>query len=396
MKFFCTKMMIAGLWLLWLAPMVGIAQDAPARPQPPPEFKSTEVAEDRKLTFRVLAPKATAVRMTSSDIEGLGRGGLELKKGENGVWEGVTPSAVLAGAYRYNFNVDGITVIDPKNPITSESNANTWSLVVVPGSPTADVKDVPHGSVAKVYYYSKSLKAQRRMHVYTPPGYEAGSDKYPVFYLLHGAFDCDDSWTSVGRANFILDNLIAEGKCKPMIVVMPAGHTGVFSFGGPPGEDRFGKQMNAFTEDFVGDIRPYVESHYRVKEGRENRAIAGLSMGGAQTITIAMRQLGDYAYYGVYSSGVFGIAGGGPGAPAGGADFETANAKALDDAELKKELKLFWFATGKADFLVDTSRKTVEMLKKHGFDVKYEEGEGGHTWINWRAYLAEFAPKLFQ
>lgn len=383
------------VWCALLAPVASFSQEGAARFTPPPEFKSADVAEDRKITFRVFAPKATAVRLSSSDIEGLGRGGLELKKAENGVWEGVTPQAVEAGAYRYNFNIDGITVIDPKNPITSESNANTWSLVVVPGSATADVKAVPHGAVAEVYYQSKALNTQRRMHVYTPPGYENGDEKYPVFYLLHGAMDSDDSWTSVGRANFILDNLIAEGKCKPMIVVMPAGHTGTFRFG-PPGDDSFGKQMNAFKDDFIGDIRPYVEKHYRVKEGRANRAVAGLSMGGAQTISIAMSQLGDYAYYGVFSSGVFGIAGGGPGAPPGGADFEKTNEKVLDDAELKKDLKLVWFATGKTDFLLDTSRKTVEVFKKHKFDVTYVEGEGGHTWINWRAYLAEFAPQLFQ
>lgn len=395
MKHFMLKLMFCGLLVSRLLPAIGAAQEGPPRFQAPPEFKSAEVAEDKKITFRILAPNAKTIRMTSSDIEGLGRGGLELKKAENGVWEGVTPSAVVPGAYRYNFNVDGVTVIDPKNPITSESNANTWSLVVVPGSATADVKDVPHGAVSEIFYESKSLKMPRRMHVYTPPGYEAGSDKYPVLYLLHGAFDCDDSWTSVGRANFILDNLIAEGKCKPMIVVMPTGHVGPFRFG-PPGEDVLGKQVNGFKEDFISDIRPYVEKHYRVKEGRANRAIAGLSMGGAQTITVAMSQLGDFAYFGVFSSGVFGIAGGGPGGPGGGVDFEKANAEVLDNAELKKDLKLVWFATGKGDFLVDTSRKTVEVLKKHGFDVTYEEGEGGHTWINWRAYIAEFAPKLFQ
>lgn len=395
MKRLMLKLMFCGLIVSSLLPEIGVGQEGPPRFQAPPEFKSADVAEDKKITFRILAPNAKAVRMTSSDIEGLGRGGLELKKAENGVWEGATPTAVVPGAYRYNFNVDGVTVIDPKNPITSESNANTWSLVVVPGSATADVKDVPHGAVSEVFYESKSLKMPRRMHVYTPPGYEAGSDKYPVLYLLHGAFDCDDSWTSIGRANFILDNLIAEGKCKPMIVVMPTGHVGAFRFG-PPGEDVLGKQVNGFKEDFISDIRPYVEKHYRVKDGRANRAIAGLSMGGAQTITIAMSQLGDFAYYGVFSSGVFGIAGGGPGGPSGGVDFEKVNAAVLDNAELKKDLKLVWFATGKGDFLVDTSRKTVEVLKKHGFDVTYEEGEGGHTWINWRAYIAEFAPKLFQ
>ena len=162
--------------------------------------------------------------LSSSDLPGIGRG-VEMKKAENGVWEATT-GPVASGAYRYNFNVDGLAVIDPRNPATSESNMNTWSLVYVPGSDAWDVKDVPHGAVAQVTYQSKTLKRPRRMHVYTPPGYEKGEGKYPVFYLLHGAFDCDASWSTVGRAGFILDNLIAAGKAKPMIVVMPMGHTG--------------------------------------------------------------------------------------------------------------------------------------------------------------------------
>jgi enterochelin esterase-like enzyme len=148
------------------------------------------------------------------------------------------------------------------------------------------------------------------MHVYTPPGYESGEGKYPVFYLLHGAMDCDDSWSSVGRAGFILDNLIAAKKAKPMVVVMPAGHTGPFTFG------RGGLPMDEFVQDFNGDILPYVEKNYRVHTDRQNRAIAGLSMGGAHTLSIAIPQLEKFAYIGVFSSGVFGIAGGGRGGPA--------------------------------------------------------------------------------
>jgi enterochelin esterase family protein len=231
------------------------------------------------------------------------------------------------------------------------------------------------------------------MHVYTPPGYENGQDQYPVLYLLHGAFDCDNTWSTVGRAGFILDNLIAAGKAKPMIVVMPAGHTGPFRFG-PPGDRTFERQVDEFGNDFTKDLRPYVEKNYRVIDNRSQRAIAGLSMGGSQTLNIAFAELDDYGYIGVFSSGIFGIAGGFGGRPPS-REWEEGHKEVLDDAELNNDLKLLWFATGKDDFLVRTTEATVDMLKSHGFDVTYRETEGGHTWINWRDYLHEFAPLLF-
>lgn len=348
---------------------------------------SPEVAGDRQVTFRLRAPKAESVKLTGSDLPGLG-GGKDLTRGTNDVWE-VTVGPVPPGSYRYTFNVDGLTVLDPRNPKTSESNENAWSLVHVPGLEWQDTQDVPHGAVAEVPYWSPTLKKFRRMHVYTPPGYEAGGEKYPVFYLLHGASDSDDSWTTVGRAGFILDNLIAAGKAKPMVVVMPAGHTGPFRMGGP-------MRMNEFEEEFVKDILPLVETRYRVRTDRASRALAGLSMGGAQTLNIGIPQLSQFAYLGVFSSGVFGIVQR-PGAPAPqGPGFEEKNKVMLDDASLKPGLKLFWFATGKDDFLVETSRKTVEMFKSHQFDVVYKETEGAHTWDKWREYLNEFAPQLFQ
>ena len=184
-----------------------------------------------------------------------------------------------SGAYRYNFNVDGVSVMDPRSASVSESNGNAWSMVYVPGADFMETKDVPHGAVASVTYYSKSLGRFRRMHVYTPPGYETGSQKYPVFYLLHGAGDCDDSWTSVGRAGFIIDNLIAAKKAKPMVIVMPAGHTSRTRPRSPRSDFN-----DEFVKDFVNDIMPYAETHYRVLRDRQHRAIAGLSMGGAQTL----------------------------------------------------------------------------------------------------------------
>lgn len=172
-----------------------------------------------------------------------------MTKDTNGVWE-VTLGPLEPGAYRYNFSVDGLGVIDPRNAAISESNNNVWSLVIVPGSDLMDTRDLPHGAVAAVTYYSKALQRFRRLHVYTPPGYETGKGKFPVFYLLHGAGDCDEAWTSVGRAGFILDNLLAAGKVKPMIVVMPAGHTGPFRAGGPR------TAQEEFSKDFVSDIMP--------------------------------------------------------------------------------------------------------------------------------------------
>jgi enterochelin esterase family protein len=313
-----------------------------------------------------------------------------------------------AGAYRYNFNVNGVTVVDPRSPVISESNNNIWSLVYVPGSDFMDTKNVPHGAVAAVTYYSTALGKFRRMHVYTPPGYESGQGKYPVFYLLHGAGDNDDAWTSVGRAGFILDNLIAAKKAKPMIVVMPAGHTRRAGFG-PASAPAPGSAPppDEFVQDFVSDLMPYVEKNYRTLPGRAQRAIAGLSMGGSQTLNIAIPNLEKFAYIGVYSSGLLSAFTRQPPAgavnappagqltPAGTAWVKQQQAK-LDDANLKKGLKLFWLATGKEDGLMPSTKATVELFKQHGFTPAFHESAGGHTWINWRNYLIEFAPQLFQ
>jgi len=375
--------------LLTLALLVVVAFSAAAQraergrgPQAP-QVVSPEVHPDRRVTFRVLATNAQSVRLSAGDIQGNGRNA-ELTKGTNGVWE-VTLDPIDPGAYRYNFNIDGLAVIDPRNPATSESNNNVWSLVYVPGT-FSDTKDVPHGAIAEVTYHSKALQRPRRMHVYTPPGYESGKGKFPVFYLLHGAGDSDDAWTTVGRAGFILDNLIADKKAKPMIVAMPAGHTRSAGF-------RAGStNADEFVQDFLTDIMPAVEKNYRVITDRDHRAIAGLSMGGGQTLNIAIPHLDQFAYIGVYSSGIFGIVSTNRTSPA----FEDQHKDILDNAKLKKGLKLFWFGTGKDDFLVQTTRATVDMFKKHGFDVAYDETTGAHTWIVWRNYLHDFAPRLFQ
>ncbi len=388
-----------------------------------PQVVSPEVLADHRVTFRILAPNAQAVTLSAGDIQatawasaaanasapanpGGGRGGRPLTKGENGIWELTTSDPVGPGAYRYVFNVDGVTTMDPRNTSISESNAQNWSMFFVPGEAFMETRDVPHGAVASVTYYSKTLDKFRRMHVYTPPGYEINSRKYPVFYLLHGAGDCDDSWPAGGRAGFILANRLAAGKAKPMVVVRPAGHTTqTTNFGGRGAGAAPGRQLfnDDFVKDFVNEIMPYAESHYRIQADRAHRAIAGLSMGGGHTLYISIPHLDKFAYIGVFSSGLFGIAGGSPGRagtpPPQGPNpvtaWEEQNKATLDNPALKKGLKLFWFSTGKDDGLIATSKATVEFLKKHGFNATFEESPGAHTWINWRNYLDEFAPKLF-
>ena len=363
-----------------------------------PQVVSPDVSADRRISFRIVAPQAREIRLNASDIPGLGQN-TRLTKADNGVWE-LTVGPLDSGAYRYNINVDGVATIDPRNPAISESNNNVWSLVYVPGSDLFDSKAVPHGAVAEVTYKSATLGRDRRMHVYTPPGYENGRDRYPVFYLLHGAGDNDDSWSTVGRSGFILDNLIATGKAKPMVVMMPAGHTSRTN------ANAVGRSAtDEFVGDFVNDVMPYVEKHYRVLTDRPNTAIAGLSMGGLQTLEVAIPRLDRFAYVGVYSSGLIGAFpnAGGRGAapaaapaPAGPVEWEKINAAKLDDANLKKGLRLLWFGTGKEDFLLTTTNATVDLFKRHGFSPVFVESPGGHTWINWRNYLSEFAPQLFK
>jgi len=407
--------------LKWCAVIVLLANVVAAQAPPasrPPTVVSPEVLSDRRVVFRLYAPKAQAVTVSASDIPGTSP---TFTKLENGVWEATT-AVVPPGAFRYVFVVDGVRTLDPVNTRLSESNTATWSMFDIPGLDAADLRDVPHGAVAEVFYASSVLKRARRMHVYTPPGYESGSKKYPVFYLLHGAGDTDDAWPGVGRAGFILDNLIATGKAVPMIVVMPAGHqpatTPAGAPTGAPASSGAAAQappaINPFTLEFVNDVMPYVERHYRVKSNREGRAIAGLSMGGSQTLDIAFRHLAKFADIGVFSSGA--TLGGGraatppaPGAPAAAAtpptaaaptpprpDWEAIHLADLDNARLKKGTRLVWLATGVDDRLMPNTKATVDLLRKHGFTPEFKESAGGHTWLNWRDYLIEFAPRLFK
>jgi enterochelin esterase-like enzyme len=361
-----------------------------------PQFASPEVNTERKVTFRIYAPQARAIRLSAGDIPGVGQDA-QLTRADSGVWE-LIYGPIAPGSYRYNFNVDGVATIDPRNPAVSESNNNVWSLVHVPGSDLFDIKDVPHGAIAEVVYKSATLGRFRRLHVYTPPGYERSRDRYPLFYLLHGAGDSDNAWGTVGRAGVILDNLLALQKVRPMIVVMPAGHAA------PVADSVIGQSAtDLFVNDFVTDLMPFVEKNFRVLTDRANTAIAGLSMGGGQTLQIAIPRLERFGHIGVFSSGLLGaFPARGPdtaassAVPPAAAEWERSHAAKLDDAGLRRGLRLFWFATGTDDFLMPATKATLDLFKRHGFTPVFVESPGGHTWINWRNYLVEFAPQLFK
>jgi enterochelin esterase-like enzyme len=370
--------------LLGLVLALAAAGPAPAQPprKGPPPYTSPEV-KDGKVTIRLRAAKAEKVGLASSDIPGGGQGPRALKKGEGDLWE-ITLD-VAPGTYRYRLDVDGVPVVDPRNPAVSESFGNAWSLVRVPGAAFMDTADVPHGAVAAVTYHSKTVGKTRRAHVYTPPGYETGTDKYPVFYLLHGAGDCDDSWTSVGRANDILDNLIAAKTAVPMIVVMPAGHDSKFAFGRPMGD---AAPAARFEDDFEKDLRPHVEKTYRVKTDRSDRAIAGLSMGGGQTLRVFTTHPDRFAYVAIWSAGLFGGSAG---------EWETRNESFLAAADkVNSTVKRLEICVGDKDALAAGSKALAGVLEKRGIRHEVHISGGGHTWINWRHYPSELAPKLFQ
>jgi len=365
----------------------------------PPAVVSPEVTPERSVVFRILAPGAAKVSVEAHDLTGIGPKVSEFKKDERGLWT-ATAEQVPPGSYRYLFNVDGVPTVDPRNAATSESNSHVSSLLTVPGAAFEDDRnDMPHGAVATVFYDSAPLGRQRRMHIYTPPGYEAGTTRYPVLYLLHGSSDSDASWSSVGRANFILDNLIASKAAVPMIVVMPAGHTAGDYDDEPAADGR--ARPKGFAEDFVDAVMPYVETHYRVLNGRKHTAIAGLSMGGGQTINLMVSHLEQFGYVGVWSAGVFDqphLAGTKPVWPpvSVAPEWIEAHQADLDTDRDRGGLELLWFAAGADDQLLPIAKSTAAMLKQHGFNPVFVQSSGGHSWTNWREYLNEFAPQLFK
>jgi len=386
-----------------------------ARPAP---LKSPEIHPDRSVTFRLLAPKATEVTLNGSWENGTD---LKMTKDDSGIWS-TTVGPLAPQLWGYWFMVDGVKALDPNNGETQRDGARYDNLLMISGPESEwwDFKDVPHGTVQAVWYPSPTLKqASRRMMVYTPPGYETGTTKYPVLYLLHGGGGDEEAWLTMGRANIIMDNLIAAGKAKPMIVVMPNGNATqtvsqglgygptparqsvtapapppvqaaqaagagapAAGRGGAPGGGR-GPQPYAgsYPESLVKDVIPFVEKRYRVLAAKDDRAIAGLSMGGGHTIAATNNNPGTFAYIGVFSAG----------------------ARTVDEAFQKQleavkagGVKFYWLGAGTTDMAREGTVNLSELVKKDGFNTSYREIPGRHYWFLWRDFLANYAQVAFQ
>ena len=366
-----------GILLLLTAALVpGLAQ----QPQP---ILSPEVHPDKRVTFRFRAPNAKEVFLARESAQRV-----PMQKDEQGVWS-FTTDALEPDIYGYSFVADGVSLIDPSNPLMKPNLLNTQSAVHVPGPGSLpwEINDGPRGTVHRHFYRSGIVGDDRDYYVYTPPGYDATAKKqYPVLYLLHGFSDDASGWTAVGRAHVIFDNLIAQGKAKPMLVVMPLG------YGAPEIVSRTGGSMrdpglrqrsfDRFRDALLTEMIPQVEKNYRVSKDRNSRAIAGLSMGGAESLFVGLNALDRFAWIGAFSSGGL------------GADFDSIFAKL--DAKANSQLRLLWIACGTEDRLIDGSRKLSEWLKSKDIRHTMLETPGAHTWRVWRRYLADFAPLLFQ
>ena len=351
-----------------------------AQPQP---IQSPEVHPDRSVTFRLRAPNAKEVSLSLE-----GAKSMPMQKDEQGVWS-ATSGPLEPDYYGYSFSVDGVGLHDPSNPEIKPNFLYVSSEVHVPGPASLpwELNDVPHGTIHHHFYKSGVVGDNRDFYVYTPPGYDATAKTlYPVLYLLHGFSDDASGWTAVGRANVILDNLIAQGKAKPMLVVMPLGYGApeIVSRSGPGLRDPNLGQRNfdRFRDALLTEVIPEVEKSYRVAKDRNARAIAGLSMGGAESLFVGLNALDRFAWIGAFSSG--GLR----------QEFDTVFPQLNSSAN--EQLRLLWIGCGTEDRLIDTNRRLKEWLK--GKQVRHTDVEtpGAHTWMLWRRYLAEFTPLLFQ
>lgn len=369
-----------------------------------PRVVSPEISSDNSVTFRLYSANAQSVRVNGSWMK---RGeSLEMKKGADSVWSAKT-NVLEPSMYHYTFILDGVSILDPTNPRAMRDGRRYSSTLMIPGksSEVFQVNDVPHGSIIKVWYDSPTLKLNRRMYVYTPPGYEDSKGKYPVLYLLHGGGGDEDAWTSLGRANYILDNLIAEGKAKPMIVVMTNGNANqtasITDWSKEPdttnqirpGSNRSDQEiidgMTKFPNSLVKDVIPYIEKHFRVIANSDNRAIAGLSMGCLQTQITAMTNPGLFQYIGCFSLGIHFN-------PPFGVISNKILIPAYDKNLKTMKNKLFYIGVGRDDFVYEGVQTLRKKLDEYNFKYVYNETSGGHTWANWRTYLSDFAPRLFK
>jgi enterochelin esterase-like enzyme len=347
---------------------------------------SPDVHPDRSVTFRFRAPNAEQVVLSRE-----GTRPVPMQKDEQGVWS-VTTAPLEPDFYGYTFVADGVGLVDPGNSLMKPNLLGNSSMVHVP-SPAGsampwEMTEVPHGEVHHHFYHSAVVGDDRDFYVYTPPGYDPRADvRYPVLYLFHGYSDDASGWTAVGRANVILDNLIAQGKAKPMLIVMPLG------YGAPEIVSRTGggslrdpglreKNYTRFRDALFNEVMPRVEKAYRVAPDRESRAIAGLSMGGAESLFVGLNAVDRFAWVGSFSAG------------GASADLEKTYPRA--DASLNGQLKILWIACGTEDGLLASNRKTCQWLKGRGVTLTEIETPGAHTWMVWRRNLAAFAPLLFR
>lgn len=346
--------------------------EAPAREHEPPVSPQTH--EDRRVTFRIEVPEAESVR-----LKGIHRTLLDMKRGPRGVWS-LTVGPLDPGLYEYSFMVDDEQMIDPSNPLVKpELNPEQSLLEITTETPLFyQWRDVPHGTVHLHSYFSKSLKRLRRMRVYTPPGYEQDTGgRYPVLYLFHGTGDTEATWTEFGRAHLILDNLIADGKAVPMLLVMPDGHADLQ-------EEEGDHKANfvKFEADLLGSVVPLVDATYRTLANAKGRAINGLSLGGMQALDIGIRHPELFAYIGGMSAYV----------PAG----MDLLGDSLDKPGFNDRVELLWMQIGKDDFLLKDAEKFHVLLRKHGIRVQWTVTPGSHEWPVWRDYLRDFAPLVFR
>lgn len=340
---------------------------------------SPEVHSDNRVTFRFRAPNAKEVLLAR---EGATR--ILMEKNSEGVWTVIT-DALTPDLYGYSFIADGVGLMDPVNPLIKPNLLNPQSMVHVPGEGLPwEMTDIPHGEVHHHFYKSGVVGDHRDYFVYTPPGYDQNAKKrYPVLYLLHGFSDDASGWTAVGRANIILDHLIAEGKAKPMVIVMPLGYGDleILSRTRPRDASLRQRSFDKFRDALFGEVMPEIEKEYRVSHDRAQRAIAGLSMGGAESLFTGLNALDKFAWVGSFSAG--GIPG----------DFDAVFPTL--DAKANSRLRLLWIACGTEDRLLEGNRKFRDWLTSKGVKHTDIETPGAHVWMVWRRNLAAFAPLLF-
>lgn len=368
------------------------------------DLTSPEVNADGTVTFRLYAPKAITVEVQGDFLQN----GKASMTEENGLWT-YTSESLAPELYSYHFVVNGTDLLDPSNVYHSRDITTYNNLFIVTrakgdAGDLYSVNEVPHGDVHKVWYDSPTLGMKRRMTVYTPAGYDKGG-KYPVLYLFHGAGGDEEAWTTLGRAAQILDNLIATGKAKPMIVVMPNGNMNAQAAAGEWSKGMYKPSFMQHVSDPVPtksmeesfpDIQKYVENHFNVLKNRQNRAVAGLSMGGGHTYAVSKEYPGNFDYIGLFSAAIlYGI----------NANFMDVNLQSLKaDQKLSRQIdalkaakpKLYWIGIGNTDFLYNINKDYRTYLDSKQFPYEYYESEGGHIWRNWRLYLTIFAQKVFK